>query len=391
MRAAVILLLAAAARVVVGAAEWAGAGAQPSETLLDLTPLLLQHEQQHQQRLGSRPARRLQQDDPEQQRDSAPPPIGDGRVQAYSAVDEEGRVQTYSADVVWGAQFNGGLSRFGVNASRAVCWRGRFDSKYGLSYFAPLIVAMSAPTYRTFVADATADARGSSPAHQPAVMRVRLPAGTWSPGSERPGGTLFYAFPFGSGGKLRQDVRTAEGEGGKPTRAPLPRWRAASLAGRGSRAPAPRVVMFRLCQGGYQLPAFCAQPPTTKCDWHAGVSFMRGALRFVPGRWHRIALTVRLNDLGQRNGLVEVKLNGQRAIYWDQIMWRVAGDLFMDSIYFSVWFGGSDASWAPRRDTHLLFRDIRLRRMDPPSGRGAAALSVAGPQLYIIANITEPP
>lgn len=57
---------------------------------------------------------------------------GLGRVFSYAAVDGSGRVQTYASDVAWGQQYSGQLSSYGVNISRAVAWRGRFDSKNGL-------------------------------------------------------------------------------------------------------------------------------------------------------------------------------------------------------------------------------------------------------------------
>ena len=54
----------------------------------------------------------------------------------------------------------------------------------------------------------------------------------------------------------------------------------------------------------------------------AGVSLSRGAFYFQPGQWHNIALTVRMNDVGQANGFVEVRVNGERKIYYDQVAYR---------------------------------------------------------------------
>ena len=54
----------------------------------------------------------------------------------------------------------------------------------------------------------------------------------------------------------------------------------------------------------------------------AGVSLSRGAFRFTPGAWHQIGVTVRMNDVGKANGVVEITLNGKRKIYYDKIRYR---------------------------------------------------------------------
>lgn len=90
---------------------------------------------------------------------------------------------------------------------RPPAWFGRFDPVYKRSYFAPAIAQntcagkpghqcraipglnLSYP-YEEYILDPTVK---SNP--QP-VMKVHFPAGSISAGSAKPGGTLFFAYPF---------------------------------------------------------------------------------------------------------------------------------------------------------------------------------------------------
>ena len=86
--------------------------------------------------------------------------------------------------------------------SEVPAWRGRLDTVYGRSYLAPAIFQNSCRSssqdcsmipnqtypYEQYELDPTGSGRP--------VMRISYPAGSWSPGSPRPGGTLFYAYPY---------------------------------------------------------------------------------------------------------------------------------------------------------------------------------------------------
>jgi len=64
---------------------------------------------------------------------------------------------------------------------------------------------------------------------------------------------------------------------------------------------------------------------------------------------------------------VEIRHNGQRALYYDKINWRqtLAGKI--EGQEFSTWFGGSDDSWAPSHDTYTMFRNFKIWRNDMPA------------------------
>ena len=88
---------------------------------------------------------------------------------------------------------------------RPPAWYGRFDPIYKRTYMAPAVAVntckaggrncsaiegMSYP-YEDYIMDPTSSTVPALP-----VMKVHYPKGAWSAGSNFPGGTLFYAYPF---------------------------------------------------------------------------------------------------------------------------------------------------------------------------------------------------
>jgi hypothetical protein len=88
---------------------------------------------------------------------------------------------------------------------RPPSWYGRFDPIYKRTYIAPAvsvntckatgrncaaIEGLSYP-YEEYIMDPNTTTVPATP-----VMKVHYPKGSWSAGSEFPGGTLFYAYPF---------------------------------------------------------------------------------------------------------------------------------------------------------------------------------------------------
>lgn len=90
-----------------------------------------------------------------------------------------------------------------VNGKNVPAWRGRFDTVFGRTYFAPATVTNKCDSdqnctglisgrqfpYEEYLLDPT------TPTGRP-VMKVSYPAGAWSTSAAVPGGTLFYAYPY---------------------------------------------------------------------------------------------------------------------------------------------------------------------------------------------------
>jgi len=76
------------------------------------------------------------------------------------------------------------------------------------------------------------------------------------------------------------------------------------------------------------------------------------------GKWHNIKTTVRINTPGKRNGMIKSWLNGKLVLDRNDLRFRNTNKLLIDRFMFAVFFGGSDPSWAPRRDQHLFLDEF---------------------------------
>jgi len=116
------------------------------------------------------------------------------------------------------------------------------------------------------------------------------------------------------------------------------------------------------------------------CNSDFGVSIDRGAFTFQSGQWNRISLLVQLNSAPHTaNGLIQVYFNDVRAISQPNLQFSNTSGLTIGGLFFSTFFGGDDASWAPPNDTHTYFRNVQLWGGSSPSNLtstgGASAIS----------------
>jgi hypothetical protein len=86
-----------------------------------------------------------------------------------------------------------------------------------------------------------------------------------------------------------------------------------------------------------------------------GASLGRGRWRFIPGRWVRIAQRVVLNTPGRNNGTVTVWVNGRQVFAQGGLTYRTQGNVHIDGLFFSTFFGGGDRSWVSPTNQHVDF------------------------------------
>lgn len=83
---------------------------------------------------------------------------------------------------------------------------------------------------------------------------------------------------------------------------------------------------------------------------------------FTPGRWHCVETYLQMNTVvdgkGEFNGVVRSWLDGELALNRTDIRFRYTDELQIDGLYFSTFFGGGDASWAPVKDETAMFDDF---------------------------------
>ncbi|KAF9653631.1 hypothetical protein BDM02DRAFT_3086800 [Thelephora ganbajun] len=125
-----------------------------------------------------------------------------------------------------------------------------------------------------------------------------------------------------------------------------------------------------------------------RCNEDFGISLDRGAFTFQAGQWNRINLLVQLNsDPHIANGQIQVFYNDVLAITQQNLQFRRTSDLTVGGMFFSTFYGGSDASWAPSNTTHAYFRNVQLWGGSSASNltgqrvNGASAISSPSPLL----------
>lgn len=97
----------------------------------------------------------------------------------------------------------------------------------------------------------------------------------------------------------------------------------------------------------YSLPGYFDNEPF-------GESVFRGFTNFVLGEWNDIIMRVKLNTIGQNNGILQISINGKTVSY-DKMVWRNNADVLINGITMHSFFGGSDDSWATPKEQSIYF------------------------------------
>ncbi|MDD2797801.1 MAG: T9SS type A sorting domain-containing protein [Bacteroidales bacterium] len=114
---------------------------------------------------------------------------------------------------------------------------------------------------------------------------------------------------------------------------------------------------------------------------------------FEKDRWYRMTQEIIVNDENMNNAVIRVWMNGRLVIEKTNFRLRIAPNGLIDSFYFSTFFGGNDASWAPSVDCKTYFDDIVVST-DAPTYlkelKGATGLTNLDPAVTPrIANINK--
>ncbi|KAF6758179.1 hypothetical protein DFP72DRAFT_845145 [Ephemerocybe angulata] len=106
----------------------------------------------------------------------------------------------------------------------------------------------------------------------------------------------------------------------------------------------------------------CSVEPFSECNDTYGASIGRGAFTFPRGQWATVAQRVRLNDIGQSNGELELWVNGKSVISVKGLVLRVRNAGRLRGIQFQTFFGGysSQSSWASPETQDAYFSDFSV-------------------------------
>jgi hypothetical protein len=83
------------------------------------------------------------------------------------------------------------------------------------------------------------------------------------------------------------------------------------------------------------------------------------AIAFTPGAWHTVEHRIVMNTPGEHDGVLQAWFDGELALDDTAFLYRLAdGTYGVDALYFSTFFGGGDATWAPSADQTVDFDDF---------------------------------
>ncbi len=83
-------------------------------------------------------------------------------------------------------------------------------------------------------------------------------------------------------------------------------------------------------------------------------------VKAIPGVWHRVVHRVVLNTPGIKNGILEAWFDGTKVLSLKNLEFRKTNNIGINLFYFSTFFGGNDASWAPSTDQTMNFDNFVL-------------------------------
>lgn len=84
----------------------------------------------------------------------------------------------------------------------------------------------------------------------------------------------------------------------------------------------------------------CNIKPFSECNPEYGASVGRGSFQFARGAWTTVAERVKLNDVAESNGEVQLWVNGKSVIDVRGVVLRARGAGKLRGIQFQTFFGG---------------------------------------------------
>jgi hypothetical protein len=98
-----------------------------------------------------------------------------------------------------------------------------------------------------------------------------------------------------------------------------------------------------------------------------GDSLWRNSFKFNPSIWNNISIRVKLNsfdksNLPKPNGILTVSINNIQKNF-NKLIWRTDQSVFLTSILFSTFFGGSTPTYSTPVDTWTYFTNITISKL----------------------------
>ncbi|WP_274714843.1 polysaccharide lyase [Xenorhabdus bovienii] len=85
------------------------------------------------------------------------------------------------------------------------------------------------------------------------------------------------------------------------------------------------------------------------------------------GVWYTLTQYVKLNSIGKHDGIYIQYVNDKEIFKLKDVKWRDEGNVFIDAIKWSSFFGGSTLDWAPPVEQYAYFDNFIVSIEKPNS------------------------
>ena len=76
---------------------------------------------------------------------------------------------------------------------------------------------------------------------------------------------------------------------------------------------------------------------------------------FETGKWYRLTQRIKLNEDDDKNGILQIWVDGTEVVNQTDIRFRLGEKGMIDTFYFSTFYGGATSDWAPQNDSFTRF------------------------------------
>ncbi len=98
--------------------------------------------------------------------------------------------------------------------------------------------------------------------------------------------------------------------------------------------------------------------------WHNLCSKKMERLKFKPGKWHTIKMKIKMNNNWEDPGYIICWLDKKLALH-QEVKWRQKEAKYgIEWFMFTLFFGGNNKSFAPRKDCKIYFDDFIISDKD---------------------------
>ena len=79
------------------------------------------------------------------------------------------------------------------------------------------------------------------------------------------------------------------------------------------------------------------------------------------GRWYHVTQEISLNHPTESDGKITVWVDGNKVLDLKNLRLRIGAQGYIDTFYFSTFFGGNSPEWGPRNDSRIRFDNFEVQ------------------------------